>query len=51
MKMEHLLSNTELVDHDLGFMWTLTSVANYKITGNKESRRRALLAANLTSNG
>lgn len=45
-KMEHLLSNTENLDHDIGFMWTLTSLANYKITGNKESRRRALLAAN-----
>lgn len=47
MKMEHLLCDTELIDHDLGFMWILTSLANYKITGNKEARRRALLAANL----
>lgn len=46
-KMEFLLGDTELIDHDLGFMWTLTSLANYKITGNKKSRRRALLAANL----
>lgn len=46
-KMEHLLGDTESVDHDMGFMWTLTSLANYKITGNKEARRRALLAANL----
>lgn len=46
-KMEYLLSDTEKLDHDIGFMWTLTSLANYKITGNKESRGRALLAANL----
>ena len=46
-KMAHLLSNPEIVDHDLGFMWTLTSLADYKITGNKVSRQRALLAANL----
>lgn len=46
-KMEHLLGDTESLDHDMGFMWTLTSLANYKITGNKEARRRALLAANL----
>ena len=46
-KMDHLLGDTESLDHDMGFMWTLTSLANYKITGNKESRRRALLAANL----
>ena len=46
-KMEHLLGDTESLDHDMGFMWILTSLANYKITGNKEARRRALLAANL----
>lgn len=46
-KMNHLLNDTEIIDHDLGFMWVLSSVANYKITGSKESRRRALLAANL----
>lgn len=33
--------------HDVGFMWLPTSVANYKITGNPESRKRALHAANL----
>jgi unsaturated chondroitin disaccharide hydrolase len=35
------------LDHDMGFMWTLTSVAHYKILGDKNSKRRALLAANL----
>ncbi|WP_168120206.1 glycoside hydrolase family 88 protein [Paenibacillus sp. HB172176] len=33
--------------HDVGFMWLPTSVANYKVTGNGESRKRALHAANL----
>lgn len=33
--------------HDVGFMWLPTSVANYKVTGNAESRKRALHAANL----
>ncbi|MDR3598384.1 glycoside hydrolase family 88 protein [Clostridium sp.] len=46
-KMNHLLSDTEEIDHDLGFMWTLSSLANYKITKNKQARKRALLAANL----
>ncbi|MDV4149802.1 glycoside hydrolase family 88 protein [Clostridium sp. AL.422] len=46
-KMDHLLTDTECIDHDMGFMWTLTSLANYKLTGDKSSRRRALLAANL----
>ena len=46
-KMNHLLSDTEAIDHDLGFMWTLSSLANYKITQSKQARKRALLAANL----
>ena len=46
-KMNHLLSDTESIDHDLGFMWTLTSLANYKITKSKQARQKALLAANL----
>ena len=33
--------------HDVGFMWLPTSVANYKVTGNEESKKRALHAANL----
>jgi unsaturated chondroitin disaccharide hydrolase len=33
--------------HDVGFMWLPTSVANFKVTGNLDSRRRALHAANL----
>ncbi|WP_419954477.1 glycoside hydrolase family 88 protein [Neobacillus niacini] len=35
------------LDHDMGFMWTLTSVAHYKLLGNENSKRRAFLAANL----
>lgn len=33
--------------HDVGFMWLPTAVANYRITGNPESRKRGLHAANL----
>lgn len=33
--------------HDVGFMWLPTAVADYRFTGNPESRRRALHAANL----
>lgn len=32
---------------DIGFMWSLTSVARYKLLGEEDSKRRALLAANL----
>ncbi|MDQ0169249.1 glycoside hydrolase family 88 protein [Paenibacillus tundrae] len=33
--------------HDVGFMWLPTSVTNYKLTQNPQSRKRALHAANL----
>ncbi len=35
------------LDHDIGFMWTLTSVARYKLLQAEDAKRRALLAANL----
>ncbi|WP_240941628.1 glycoside hydrolase family 88 protein [Paenibacillus sp. HB172176] len=35
------------LSHDIGFMWTLTAVASYKLTGNEVSRNRALVAADL----
>ncbi len=31
--------------HDVGFMWLLSSVASFKITGNEKSKNRALHAA------
>ena len=33
--------------HDVGFMWRPTAAADYDLTHNKESRKRALHAANL----
>lgn len=45
--MDQKLANSEWIDHDNGFIWSLASVSDYKLTENKESRRRALLAANL----
>ncbi len=35
------------IHHDVGFMWLPTSVASYRLTGDKESRRRSLHAANI----
>lgn len=46
LAMDAVLDGFVRLDHDLGFMWTLTSVANYKLTGNEASRIRALKAAN-----
>lgn len=46
-QMDHLLHDSEKVDHDIGFMWTLTSLARYEITGEQDARTTALLAANM----
>lgn len=45
-RLDEVLDGYEKLDHDLGFIWTLTSVANYKLTGSEVSRIRALKAAN-----
>jgi len=37
--------SVEGLHHDVGFMWTLASVLDFRITGNKDARRRALHAA------
>ena len=34
------------MDHDSGFKWLLTAVANYRITGDEQSMDRGLIAAN-----
>lgn len=36
----------EDLHHDVGFMWHISSVANYRLTGNQKSRIRGLIAAN-----
>jgi len=46
-KLDTVQNEYYRLDHDMGFMWTLTSVAQYKLLGNEDSKRRALLAANL----
>ncbi|WP_230193341.1 glycoside hydrolase family 88 protein [Paenibacillus sp. CECT 9249] len=45
-KLDSVLDAYVRLDHDLGFMWTLTSVASYKLTGSEVSRVRAMKAAN-----
>ncbi|MBQ5777833.1 MAG: glycoside hydrolase family 88 protein [Oscillospiraceae bacterium] len=46
-KMDEAFDRFNQLHHDLGFMWELTSVANYKLTKNPRSRDRALHAATL----
>lgn len=45
--MDGVFGNYDRFDHDVGFMWGLTSKAQYIQTGNLKSRTRALYAANI----
>ena len=45
-KLDAVLMRADGLDHDNGFKWLPTAVADYRLTKNTESRNRALLAAN-----
>jgi unsaturated chondroitin disaccharide hydrolase len=45
--LDEALRGYDGLHHDVGFMWGLTSKAQYILTGDRESRVRALYAANL----
>ncbi|GFZ30066.1 glycosyl hydrolase family 88 [Clostridium zeae] len=40
------LMEAQGLDHDNGFKWLPTSIANYRLTGNLSSKNRGILAAN-----
>nr|WP_026264131.1 glycoside hydrolase family 88 protein [Paenibacillus terrigena] len=44
-KMDLVLHGFYPLHHDVGFMWSPSSVAQYKLIGSDDSRRRALTAA------
>lgn len=44
--LDEVLHGFTATDHDLGFMWILSAVADYKLTKNEQSRIRGLIAAN-----
>ncbi len=44
-KLDAVLMDYDKLDHDNGFKWLPTAVADYRMTGNKASRNRGLLAA------
>jgi len=46
-KLDSVLWGFDELWHDVGFMWSLTSVARYKLLKADDSRRRALLAASV----
>lgn len=45
LQMDRNLMIQRGLDHDNGFKWLPTAVANYRVTGSRESYNRALLAA------
>ncbi len=44
-RLDEGLADFDALHHDVGFMWHILSGAGYRITGNKDSRRRSLFAA------
>lgn len=46
-RLEAILKSFDGVDHDAGFQFLLSAVADYRATGNKDSRRRGIHAANM----
>jgi len=46
-KLDAAFLGFEGLHHDVGFMWLTSAVANFKITGNSQSKKRGLLAASI----
>lgn len=46
-RLDAALAEYDHLHHDVGFMWSLSAVARYKLLGPEESRRRGLLAASV----
>lgn len=45
--MDVVFDNVESLHHDVGFMWNISSGADYRLTGDKKEFNRFLLAANM----
>jgi unsaturated chondroitin disaccharide hydrolase len=45
--LERALANYDKLDHDVGFLFHITSGANYRITGNEKARVKNLYAASV----
>lgn len=46
-QLDQTICEFDELHHDVGFMWSLSSVARYKLLGAEDSRRRGLIAASL----
>lgn len=44
-KLDAALSEYDKLDHDVGFLWHLSAVADYQATGSRQSARRGFTAA------
>lgn len=44
-QLDSLLQDYDSLSHDVGFMWTLSSIAQWRVTHNEASKRRAMVAA------
>ena len=49
-KMEKILSTPMWIDHDMGFLFSLTAVADYKLTGCEKAKTQGLRAADALRN-
>ena len=45
--LDEALYGFDGLDHDVGFMWLTSAVANYRITGNEQSKKRGRIAASV----
>ncbi len=43
--LDKAFSRMEYLDHDVGFVWHILSGVNYRLTGDKDSKNRNLIAA------
>lgn len=46
-KLDEPLFGFDGLHHDVGFMWLISSVANYRLTGNEKSKKRGFIAASV----
>ena len=46
-KLDAVLEDYVTLHHDVGFMWLLSSVADYRLTGSEKARKRGLHAAGI----
>lgn len=46
-KLDEALYGFTGLHHDVGFMWLHSAVADYRLTGSEEARKRGIMAANI----